>query len=81
MIQTHKCEGAKTVKHLLIYKLFQKLCAAECISKVSVHSTCPVLTKIVFEMKDRNRSNLRYCIKPDNIASKAELRLDWFRTN
>lgn len=81
MIQTPKCEGAKTLKHLLIYKLFQEPCAAGYTSKVPVHSTCPVLKKTVFDVKDRNRRNLRYCTKPDNIASKAELRLVVFKTN
>lgn len=74
VIQTHKCEGQKTLKHLLIHKLFQEPCAAGYTSKVAVHSTCLVLKKIVFEVKNRNRRNLRYCTKPDNIASK-ELRL------
>lgn len=81
MIQTHKCEGAKALKHLLIYKVFQEPCAARYTSEVSVHSTCLVLKKALFEVKDRNRRNLRYCTKPDNIASKAELRLVGFKTN
>lgn len=76
MIQTHvNVKGYRLLKHLLIFILLQKPCAAGYTTKASVHITCPVLEKLVFEVKDRNRRNLRCSTKPDSIASKAELGL------
>lgn len=40
----------------------------------SGHITCPVLEKLVFEVKGRSRRHVRQCEKPECIASKAELR-------